>query len=209
MGISLLRRGLLAAMLALAATSVLPAQPKMVILLLGGPGSGKTTQAENLSRKYNLPSYSMATIFKKESGWVKDKYKKRLGVPMATGEVLSDEISNQLVEKYITRKKAQNGFILDGYPRSLQQAKYLETTLTNLGLPDPVVIHLSVPDEVAVQRLTSRGKRQDKPEIIQTRMQDYHTEAEFILEHYKGRVKLVDGAPSQGQVWSAIQKAIQ
>jgi adenylate kinase len=208
-----LRRGLILGLagLVLSPGSVLAQQnqQKIVFLMLGPPGVGKTTQAQNLSRKFRIPSYSLATILNKESGWVKNQYKKSLSLPMSTGDFVSDELANQLIEKHITTKKAQNGFILDGYPRSLQQAKYFETTLKNLGLPSPVIIHLTVPDNVAVERLVKRGKKQDKPEIIEARMQDYRAEAKVILEYYKGRVKVVDGVPSQGQVWSAIQKAIQ
>ncbi len=213
MGNSTLRRAFLAgAALVLAAPTMMLAQvsqQKIVILMLGGPGSGKTTQAKNLSGKYKVPSYSMATIFKKESGWVKDKYKKSLGVPMATGEVLNDEISNQLVEKYITRKKAQNGFILDGYPRTAQQAKYFDDTLKVLGLPEPVIIHLSISEELARQRLASRGGKQDKPEMIDQRMADYRAEKDFLIGHYEGRLRNIDGTPGRGAVWSAIQKAMK
>lgn len=212
MGNSTLRRAFLAsAAMALALPALILAQgnpQKIVVLMLGGPGSGKTTQASNLSGKYKVPSYSMATIFKKESGWVKDKYKKRLGVPMATGDVLSDEISNQLVEKYITQKKAQNGFILDGYPRNATQAKYFDDTLKVLGLPAPVIIHLSIPEDVARQRLGTRGGKQDKPEMIDQRMAEYREEKDFLIGHYKGRLHNIDGTPSKGAVWSAIQKAM-
>ena len=208
------RRGLLgvvaaAVLLPGAAVAAKPAPQKLVILMLGAPGSGKTTQAERLSRKYKIPAFSMATIFRKESGWVKDRYKKSLRLPMATGDVLGDELANQLVEKHIRTKKAQNGFILDGYPRTAKQAEYFERTLSELGLPEPIVIHLDVPEEVAARRLLDRGKRQDKPEMIEARMAEYRAEAEFLMRHYRGRVRRVDGAGSRDEVWRRVQQAVE
>jgi len=213
MGKALSRRS---AALALAACLFLPASlfaqdnaGKLVILILGPPGGGKTTQSKNLSRKYKIPSYSMSWILNQESGWVKNQYKKSLSLPMATGDFVNDELANQLVSKHITTKKARNGFILDGYPRSLKQAQYLETTLRELGLPQPIVIDLKVPEAMAAERLRKRGKKQDKPEIIEMRMADYRIEADFIHEHYKSVLRAVDGTPSASQVWPAVQKAVE
>jgi len=185
-----------------------PPAKKIVVLLLGAPGSGKTTQAKNLSRKYKIPSYSMATILKKEAGWVKTKFKKNMSVLTATGDFLNDELANQLVEKYIITKKARNGFIMDGYPRSLKQALYFENTLKQLGLPAPVVVHLNVPDQIARERLAKRGQKQDKPEIIDQRFADYHAEAKFLVGHYQGRIHTIDGTASIPQVWQSIEEAM-
>jgi adenylate kinase len=182
---------------------------KKVILMLGPPGSGKSTQADNLKRKYRIPSYSMASILGKETGWVKDQYKKSLGLPMATGDIIGDELANQLVEKYITQKEARNGFILDGYPRTIKQAEYLDATLGRLGLPRPVVIHLTVPDAVAVQRMRDRNQKQDKPEMIEQRMADYHAEAKFLTGHYGDRLRAVDGTPSKDKVWLQVDAAMR
>ncbi len=185
------------------------APQKLVILMLGAPGSGKTTQAGRLSRKYKIPALSMATILNKESGWVKDRYKKSLRLPMATGDVIGDELANQLVEKHIRTKKARNGFILDGYPRTGKQAEYFERTLAELGLPEPIVLHLDIPEKVAVQRLLGRGKRQDKPERVEARMAEYRAEAEFLLKHYAGRIRRIDGTGTRDQVWRRVERAVE
>ena len=75
---------------------------------------------------------------------------------LESGDFVSDEVANTLVGKYISQKKASKGFILDGYPATAKQAEYLEATLEQMGLPDPMVVHLQVPDAVAVDRMNSQ-----------------------------------------------------
>ncbi len=208
MGKSHLRRAII---VALAMSLLLPAsvwgkkkKQQFVILMLGAPGSGKTTQAKNLSQKYKLPVISMSKILKKESGWVKTKLKTGLKAHLASGDLVNDEMANSLIEKYISKGKAVDGFILDGYPLTVKQAEYLEATLKERGLPLPIVIHLKVPDSVATQRMLHRQRADDKPEIIERRLADYHAEAKFILNRYGDRVRTVDGTPSRQKVWLQI-----
>jgi adenylate kinase len=184
------------------------AREKVVILLLGAPGSGKTTQAKNLSRKYNVPALSMSDILKKESGWVKTELKKNLGAHLASGDLVNDEMANSLVEKYISKGKALDGFILDGYPKTARQAEYLEATLLRRGLPEPLVLHLAVPDNIAIERMERRGRADDKPEIIKGRLADYHAEEKFLLNRYRSRLRTVDGTPAEAAVWREIEKAL-
>ena len=182
---------------------------KLVVLLVGAPGSGKTTQAKNLSRKYRIPSFSMADILKKESGWKKNKLDGQFKAERESGELVNDEVANSLIEKYVWSKETGRGFILDGYPATHKQAEYLEATLDKRGLPRPVVIVLDVPDEIARERMRGRRRADDTPEMIERKLGEYHRESQAIFERYKGeRLKKVDGTKSPQAVWHEIEKAL-
>ena len=129
------------------------AQTNMVVLLIGPPGSGKTTQAKKISRKYHVPSISMSDLLKKDAGWGKAGSKKELKAQMESGELVNDEAADLLVRKRLFLKDADHGFILDGYPANAKQADKLATLLKERSLPQPVVIFLDTPDGV-VRELT-------------------------------------------------------
>ena len=181
---------------------------KMVVLIVGPPGSGKTTQAKNLSRKYGIPAISMAGILKKEGGG-KGGLNKRLKVQVASGELVNDQAANDLIARRIGRKDALRGFILDGYPATVKQADYLDAALKERGLPPPVVVHLEVPDTVALERMKGRRRADDQPEVMRARLEEYHREAQPVLEHYSGgQLKKVDGTRDERQVWQDIEQAL-
>lgn len=177
-----------------------------VILLLGPPGAGKTTQAKNLSRKYRIPAISMAEILKKAGGKV--NFNRSLKVPLASGEMVNDEVANQLIHQGITQKDAQQGFLLDGYPQTPKQAEYLEAQLQERGLPDPLVLLLEVPDAVALERMSTRGRPDDTPELSRRRLQQYRAEEKLVLDRYTKNQKKVDGTQKPQEVWQEIQRVL-
>jgi adenylate kinase len=182
-------------------------QAKRVILLVGAPGAGKSTQAKKLSKRLDIPAISMSDILRKEGGGKSD-LNKRLKAQIASGELVSDEIANALVRKRITQKDAERGFILDGYPRTAAQADYLHATLADLGLPTPIVVSIAVPEQVALERMETRRRADDKPEIMKRRLDEHKQQADFVLERYKGLVKTVDGSGSPDQVAKQIEQAV-
>jgi len=177
-----------------------------VILLLGPPGAGKTTQAKNLSRQYRIPAISMAEILKKAGGKV--NFNRSLKVPLASGEMVNDEVANQLIQQRITQKDAQQGFLLDGYPQTAKQAEYLEAQLKERGLPDPLVLLLEVPDAVALERMSTRGRVDDTPELSRRRLEQYRAEEKLVLERYTRNQKKVDGTRKPQEVWREIQRVL-
>ena len=203
------------ALAVLVAAGALPADAqqgseKLVVLIVGKPGSGKTTQARKISKQYRIPSYSMAEILTKELGWVKTRFKKDMGVLVVSGDLVNDETANQLVTKYISQKKAANGFILDGYPTTSVQAAYLKAELLTLGLPPPVVIHLELADPVAEQRMLRRKRKDDTPENIRRRLGEYRIEEDRLMSVLDPAwVHNVDGTPSEQEVWRAVQSALK
>jgi len=125
------------------------------IILLGPPGSGKGTQAELLSKKYGIPHIAMGDILREEVARGTSLGKK-VYVYMSRGELVPDEIVIEVLKERIKKPDCKNGFILDGFPRTLNQAKALDTMLDELGFRIDAVVYIDVPDEEIVRRLSLR-----------------------------------------------------
>jgi adenylate kinase len=159
-----------------------------------------------LKARLGLPVVSMADVLRSEGGG-KGGLNKSLRVPIATGDLVSDEIANSLMRKRISRKDCERGFILDGYPSTAKQAEYLDELLADLGLPRPVVIHLSIPDSEADRRLERRGRAEDSEGHRERRIVEYRKEAELLLARYPSAFT-VDGTKSPDAVAAAIRQAL-
>ena len=183
---------------------------KKVILIVGPPGGGKTTQARKISQKYGIPSISMPDLLKENAGWGKaGAGRKGMKAAIENGELANDEVADQLMRDRLLRNDAQRGFILDGYPSTSKQADNLEALLKERGLPAPVVVHLEVPDDVAMQRMKSRNRAGDDAKTARRRLDEFHRESAPILERYKGsQIISVDGARSEKEVWRSIETAL-
>ena len=151
-------------------TCAMLADSRTVILLIGPPGAGKTTQARNLSRKYNIPSISMGDLLKKDAGWGKMGSKKILKAEVESGELADDQTADLLMRKRLLLDDAQRGFILDGYPARAGQADKLDALLKERGLPAPILIYLDVPDDVARTRMKGRRRADDSADMIERRL---------------------------------------
>lgn len=181
----------------------------LVIVLLGAPGSGKTTQAQFLKTRYRIPFLSAAEIVRKFRG-KKPKSVRGLESESASGELLSDAALNELMLQSFRKADFTRGFILDGYPANRAQAEFLSGASRELGLPEPVVVLLEVPDSVARQRMTDRGRADDKPAIIERRLAVYHREIEAIRAAYPpARILPVDGTKSEQEISGDIAKALE
>jgi adenylate kinase len=127
----------------------------LVLLLFGPPGCGKGTQAAFLAERFHIPAISTGEMFRAECK-AETELGKRAASIMAQGGLVGDEIVDAMVAGRISRPDCADGFLLDGYPRTVAQARQFATVLCEKGLPEPTVIHLAVPDEALVARLCSR-----------------------------------------------------
>jgi adenylate kinase len=127
----------------------------MILLLFGPPGCGKGTQATSLAEKFHIPAISTGEMFRAavKAG---TELGKRASAIMQAGGLVGDDIVNGIVASRISQPDCKNGFLLDGYPRTVPQAQNFAGALRELELPEPVVIHLDVADSVLVARLTAR-----------------------------------------------------
>ena len=127
----------------------------MVLLLFGPPGCGKGTQAAVITQILRIPAISTGEIFRAElkAGTALGNAAKEI---MAGGGLVGDDIVNEMVRGRLKQPDCRDGFLLDGYPRTIPQAEFLDRLLGELGRPAPSVIYLEVPDDVLVARLTAR-----------------------------------------------------
>jgi adenylate kinase len=127
----------------------------MRLILLGPPGAGKGTQAQRLVHKHGIPQLSTGDMLR-AAVRAETEVGKRAKAVMDAGRLVSDEIVNEIVSERIDAADCANGFILDGYPRTLAQADALEAMLKRKGQPLDVVIELKVDDDVLVDRIAGR-----------------------------------------------------
>lgn len=144
------------------------------IIFLGAPGSGKSTQGRILAKEKGLTWISPGQIFR-------DSGDPEILEILKTARLVSDEIAGKVVIDAI--KEAEGGVILDGYPRNLRQIEILEENNFKVDL----IIDLSVPDEEINKRLKERGREQDSPEVLKTRVEMYKQVRDLIREYYEAK----------------------
>ncbi|WP_163971964.1 adenylate kinase [Oceanobacillus halotolerans] len=127
----------------------------MNLILMGLPGAGKGTQAEKISEKYNIPHISTGDMFRQA---IKDgtELGKKAKAYMDQGDLVPDEVTVGIVKERLAKDDCEKGFLLDGFPRTIQQAESLQTILQELGESIDYVLHVDVPEEKLVERLTGR-----------------------------------------------------
>ena len=183
----------------------------MIIILFGPPGAGKGTQAQRLVDKHNLKQLSTGDMLR-EAITEGSELGKRASSIMDRGELVSDDIILSMIKEKL-RESGSDGFIFDGFPRNLEQAKALDKILHELKLRLDLVIEIVVNDEVLINRIENRAKESknvrsdDNEEVLKNRLNIYHESTEMIKPYYLEQKKLVkiDGMRSIEQVSSDIE----
>ena len=175
------------------------------LILIGGPGAGKGTQSERLKNALGIAHISTGDILRAEVNQQTPIGKKVVEV-MQRGGLVDDDIVLSLVEKRLQQPDTQKGFILDGFPRTLNQAIGLEKILQKRGTPDVKVIYLNTSDDEMTRRMMSRGRKDDTAETIQHRIDKFHSETRDAIKFYreKNAVIEVDGNQSIDAVTNEI-----
>ncbi|PXX05380.1 adenylate kinase [Mycolicibacterium moriokaense] len=180
----------------------------MRLVLLGPPGAGKGTQALKLSEKLGIPQISTGDLFRKNisEGTPLGVEAKRY---LDAGDLVPSELTNKLVEDRIEQPDAADGFILDGYPRSVEQAQALDEMLKNHDTKLDAVLEFAVSEAELFERLKSRGRADDTEEVIHNRMQVYRDETEPLLEYYRhNNLQTVDAVGALDEVFARALRAL-
>lgn len=189
----------------------------MKLIFLGAPGAGKGTQAENVTERFGIPAISTGVIIRKA---IKDGTPTGLAAKAYTdsGKLVPDEVVIDIIKERLAEPDAQNGFVLDGFPRTVAQAEALD----KMGVDIDLVVNIHVPDEKIVERMSGRracpacgatfhteykpskdGKTcdicgaelttrpDDKPEVVKDRLDVYHKQTEPLIDFYTAKGKLV------------------
>jgi len=181
------------------------------VVLLGAPGAGKGTQAELITKEKKILHISTGDIFRKaisESTPLGIKAK----VYMDGGKLVPDELVIDLVKERLSNADCKNGFLLDGFPRTIYQATSLDFLLLEMKNPLTHVIELDVPDSVLVERLLNRGKKSgrsdDTKEVIEERLRTYHSLTAPVSDFYSktNRLYKVTGTAGIKAISSEISR---
>jgi hypothetical protein len=159
----------------------------MRLVLLGPPGAGKGTQAVILAEKLGIPHISTGDLFRANIGE---------GTPLGVeakgyidaGKLVPTDVTSRMVKARLEEDDAAAGFLLDGFPRTVEQAEILEGFLVEFGTALDGVINFQVSEDVVVERMLARGRADDNEETIRTRLQVYRDETAPLIEHYGDKI---------------------
>lgn len=177
---------------------------------MGPPGAGKGTQAKGIAEHYHIPAISTGDIFRKH---IKEQTElgKKVQAIISSGNYVSDELTEQIVADRLDEEDCRNGFLLDGFPRTLHQVQALDDILTVSDVWLDAVICLDVPDDILTERILKRakleGRSDDDAETIARRMEVYRKETQPLLDHYEAHGNLVR-VNGQGEVEEVDQRII-
>lgn len=179
------------------------------LVFLGAPGSGKGTQAQILAAHLEIPAISTGDMLRaaKAAG---TPLGQRVGEIMQAGKLVDDDTMADVVRDRLAQDDAEDGFILDGYPRTAVQVDTLADILKDAESDLDAVLTLHVDEEELVQRALARNREDDTEEIIRERLAVYHRETEPLVAHYREAGKLieVDGMGTVDEVARRLTEAL-
>lgn len=186
----------------------------MRLIIVGPPGAGKGTQASRIAASFGIPAISTGDIFRANIKNETDLGKQVKDI-LSSGGYVTDEVTNAIVRDRLHEDDAAQGFLLDGYPRTLAQVDALDAMLAEDGNALDAVLELTVDEEAVVQRLIKRaeieGRSDDTEQVIRERQAIYRKETAPLAELYgqRGLLVQVDGMGEVDEVTARIEQALR
>ncbi len=185
----------------------------MNIVIFGPPGAGKGTQSKFIVNKYKLHQLSTGDLLRKE---ISDNTElgSKISSIMNSGDLVSDEIVSNLIEKFISNEVFKNKIIFDGYPRSLSQAQNLDELLKKYNQKIDIVLKLSVSLKSVIKRILDRkeleNRADDNKDIAIKRFKNYEKSSQMVLDYYKksNLLRVVNGEAGIVEINSEISEII-
>ncbi len=179
----------------------------MRIVLLGPPGAGKGTQAVKLAEKLGIPQISTGDLF---------RHNINSGTPLGlqakeyldAGDLVPASLTNALVDDRLDESDVAEGFILDGFPRTVEQAEALHDMLERRNLKLDAVLEFRVPEEELVARLAGRGRADDTEDVIRNRFRVYRDETAPLLDYYTHELATVEAVGSLDEVFNRALQSL-
>ena len=180
-----------------------------VVILLGPPGAGKGTQASRIAERLGIPAISTGDIFRANMS-EGTEIGKQAQAYIDRGEFVPDSVTNAMVKARLAAPDAADGFLLDGYPRSVEQAHVLRDMLLDLGKSIDVVLEIQVDEDEVVERMLKRAQEQhrtdDTEPVMRHRLEVYHQQTEPVATYYVDQdlLEVVDGSGTIDEVTARI-----
>jgi adenylate kinase len=181
----------------------------MRIVFVGPPGAGKGTQAQRLKDHLNLVHLSTGDMLR-EANQAGTRLGREAASYFQIGKLVPDHVVVGIVAERLAKNDSVGGYLFDGFPRTVSQAKELDAMLAEQEQPLDLVVSILIPHDEVFQRLASRGRPDDNVETIQERLEQYHALTEPLADYYRGQgiLRTVDGTGTPEQVFDRVKKAV-
>lgn len=176
-----------------------------MVIFFGSPGAGKSLQGQTLAARYGWRWLSAGQL-------LRDTNDPKIIERMKTGDLVDDDITNDLMGKAIATSKDVDHLLIDGFPRELSQAKWLVENQPHAGRAIKLVIILEVPDQEIIERLKLRGRLDDTPDSAKERFKVYRTKISAVIEYFKEKkvpVVHISGLGTVGDVLNRIESELK